>query len=199
MMTPVAAKKIPAPPTVSGALNPVNPFCDTRHSDPTNKNGLSRFNLEGVQSFEEAQMASFNDRDGVKRSMRSASPLSPLQRAYLMGFRRARILARRDVKGFAYQFKAVNDEVHAERRAVRRELARLRGIDYAPDAERHDRLWLIASSTPLVSRLKGKIRTWRQRERERAELARMSEAELRDAGISSVYRMEEISKPFWRR
>ena len=160
-------------------------------------------------------MASFNGREGVKRSTPSASRLSPLQRAYLMGFRRARILARRDVNGFVYQFEAVNDEV----RGVRRELARLREIDHAPDVEHGDTLWLskstqgsrpVASSTdlesaalvaphPSISRLTGMLRTWRRRVRERAELAQMSQAELRDAGISSVDRTWEISKPFWRR
>jgi hypothetical protein len=68
-------------------------------------------------------MASLNDIAGVKRSMRSAFRLSPLQRAYLMGFRRARILARRDVNAFAYQVEAVNDEVHAEPRGVRGEMS----------------------------------------------------------------------------
>ena len=72
-------------------------------------------------------MASFDGREGVRRSTRSASRLSPLQRAYLMGFRRARILARRDVNGFVYQFEAVNDEVRAELRGVRRELIVDRG------------------------------------------------------------------------
>lgn len=81
-------------------------------------------------------MASPNDRAGVQRSMRSASRLSPLQRAYLMGFRRARILARRDVNASAYWFEVANDEVHAEPRGVRREMARLRAIDHAPEAER---------------------------------------------------------------
>jgi hypothetical protein len=161
---------------------------------------ISRFKLEGVASFAEGPMASLNENAGAKRSMRSASRLSPLQRAYLMGFRRARILARRDVNGFVYQFEAVNDEVRAELRGVRRELARLRAIDSAPEAESDNTMWLsesaqgsrpvafstdldstallIASSArSLISRLTSKLRTWRRRVRERAELARMSEAE----------------------
>jgi uncharacterized protein YjiS (DUF1127 family) len=59
---------------------------------------------------------------------------------------------------------------------------------------------LIAQSTlSLISRLTGKLRTWRRRERERAELARMSQAELHDIGFSSADCWEEISKPFWRK
>jgi uncharacterized protein YjiS (DUF1127 family) len=59
---------------------------------------------------------------------------------------------------------------------------------------------LIASSMlSLISRVTGKLRTWRQRDRERAELARMSQAELHDIGVSSADRWEEISKPFWRK
>jgi uncharacterized protein YjiS (DUF1127 family) len=101
-------------------------------------------------------------------------------------------------------------------------MARLRAIDHALEAERGVTLWLsgsaessrpvalsaevnsaaleIASSTPsLISRLMGKLRTWRQRAQERAELARMSEAELHDVGISSSEHWTEISKPFWRK
>jgi uncharacterized protein YjiS (DUF1127 family) len=162
-------------------------------------------------------MASFNDREGVRRSTRSAPRLSPLQRAYLMGFRRARIQARRDVNALAHQFGAVN----AELRGMRREMARLRAIDQALETEREDTLWLserpegsrpvafsadlkrtlslIASSAlPPISRLAGKLRTWRQRQRERTELARMSQAELHDIGLSSSEHWAEISKPFWR-
>ena len=58
----------------------------------------------------------------------------------------------------------------------------------------------IASYTQfLISRLTGKLRTWRQRGRERAELARMSQAELHDIGVSSSEHWAEISKPFWRK
>lgn len=59
--------------------------------------------------------------------------------------------------------------------------------------------FLIATSAlSLISRLTAKLRTWRQRKRERAELARMSQAELHDIGVSSADRWKEISKPFWR-
>jgi len=50
----------------------------------------------------------------------------------------------------------------------------------------------------LMSRLAGRLRTWRQREHERAELARMSQAELHDIGMSSSEHWAEISTPFWR-
>lgn len=42
------------------------------------------------------------------------------------------------------------------------------------------------------------LRTWRQRARERRELARLSEAELRDFGASSSEAFAEAHKPFWR-
>jgi uncharacterized protein YjiS (DUF1127 family) len=57
-----------------------------------------------------------------------------------------------------------------------------------------------AAPTPsLISRLTGKLQTWRQRDRERAQLAQLSHAELRDIGISLTDRWAEIHKPFWRR
>jgi uncharacterized protein YjiS (DUF1127 family) len=56
-----------------------------------------------------------------------------------------------------------------------------------------------SSPLSLVSRLAGEIRTWRRRARERTELARMSEAELHDIGVTSTDRWAEINKPFWRR
>jgi uncharacterized protein YjiS (DUF1127 family) len=128
--------------------NSVNLFCDARHSDPAI--GVTpHFKLERVQSFVEEPMASLNDRAGVKRSMHSASHLSPLV-AFSTDFNRA--------------------------------------------------VLLIASSTlSLISRLTGHLRTWRQREQERTELARMSQAELHDIGVSSSERWAEISKPFWRK
>jgi len=166
-------------------------------------------------------MASFSDRRAIKRSTRSASRFSPLQRAYLIGFRRARILARRDTTAVSDQFGTANDEVHAKLRGVRREMARLRAIDYALEAELDDTLWLneraqdsrpVAFSTglksaavialptmSLISRLTGTLRTWRRRVEERAELARMSQAELHDIGVSSADQWVEISKPFWRK
>jgi uncharacterized protein YjiS (DUF1127 family) len=55
------------------------------------------------------------------------------------------------------------------------------------------------SKLSLVSRLRGEFRTWRRRARERTELARMSEAELHDIGVTSTDRWAEINKPFWRK
>jgi uncharacterized protein YjiS (DUF1127 family) len=54
------------------------------------------------------------------------------------------------------------------------------------------------STLSLITRLTGTLRTWRQRERERAELAQLSPAELHDIGVSSLDRWAEIHKPFWR-
>ena len=61
-------------------------------------------------------------------------------------------------------------------------------------------LLLMAQHTlSLTSRLTGKLSAWRRRAQERAELARMSQAELRDIGVSSSEHWMEISKPFWRK
>ena len=54
-------------------------------------------------------------------------------------------------------------------------------------------------SPPLFIGWRSRLRTWRRRARERAELARMSDAELHDIGISSTDRWAEINKPFWRK
>jgi uncharacterized protein YjiS (DUF1127 family) len=48
------------------------------------------------------------------------------------------------------------------------------------------------------ARRQGALQTWRRRGKERAELARMSEAELHDIGITSAERWAEINKPCWR-
>ena len=59
---------------------------------------------------------------------------------------------------------------------------------------------LVARSTPsLISRVMGTLRTLRQRQRDREELARMSRYELHDIRVSSSDRRAEISKPFWRK
>jgi uncharacterized protein YjiS (DUF1127 family) len=58
---------------------------------------------------------------------------------------------------------------------------------------------LVAPPTlSLISRLMGKLRTWRKRAQERAELAGMSQGELHDIGVLSADRWEETHKPFWR-
>jgi uncharacterized protein YjiS (DUF1127 family) len=45
---------------------------------------------------------------------------------------------------------------------------------------------------------RGALHLWRRRERERTELARMTEAELHDIGVTSAERWAEINKPCWR-
>jgi uncharacterized protein YjiS (DUF1127 family) len=42
------------------------------------------------------------------------------------------------------------------------------------------------------------FRLWRRRARERAELARWEDRDLRDAGISRAAIQVELAKPFWR-
>ena len=42
------------------------------------------------------------------------------------------------------------------------------------------------------------IGDWRRRARSRAELARLSEPELRDIGLTPAEALWEYAKPFWR-
>jgi uncharacterized protein YjiS (DUF1127 family) len=42
------------------------------------------------------------------------------------------------------------------------------------------------------------FQTWRQRARERDELARLDERSLRDLGLSTGVIEFELNKPFWR-
>jgi uncharacterized protein YjiS (DUF1127 family) len=46
--------------------------------------------------------------------------------------------------------------------------------------------------------LRAVLEQWRRRWQERAELARLSDRELRDFLISRSEAMEEAAKPFWR-
>jgi uncharacterized protein YjiS (DUF1127 family) len=50
----------------------------------------------------------------------------------------------------------------------------------------------------FAARLSETIQGWRQRRHDRAELARMSQRDLHDAGISWSEVAYEIDKPFWR-
>jgi len=59
-----------------------------------------------------------------------------------MGLRRARAQAQRERDEMADQFEDVIDEIHAEMRGVRDELARLRALDNAIFAERDPTMWL---------------------------------------------------------
>lgn len=54
-------------------------------------------------------------------------------------------------------------------------------------------------SSPSFARWRDALQLWRRRERERVELARMSDAELHDIGVTSAERWVEINKPCWRR
>jgi len=60
-------------------------------------------------------------------------------------------------------------------------------------------LLIAKSAVSLTSRLTGELRTWRRRAQERMELARMSQGELHDIGVSSADHWVETHKPFWRR
>lgn len=50
----------------------------------------------------------------------------------------------------------------------------------------------------LVFRLSAIVAAWRRRARSRFALARLSDHELRDIGITPAERRHECLKPFWR-
>lgn len=50
----------------------------------------------------------------------------------------------------------------------------------------------------LLARIGETLHVWRERQHARRELARFSERDLHDAGLSSGDVMYEAAKPFWR-
>jgi uncharacterized protein YjiS (DUF1127 family) len=50
----------------------------------------------------------------------------------------------------------------------------------------------------VVARLGALLRLWRRRIRERDQLARLSERDLHDLGLSRGAVYAELRKPFWR-
>ena len=56
---------------------------------------------------------------------------------------------------------------------------------------------VLASSASFES-WRSAMRLWRGRDRERGQMARMSEAELHDIGVTPAERWAEINKPCWR-
>jgi len=50
----------------------------------------------------------------------------------------------------------------------------------------------------IVNRLVAQLRLWRRRARERSQLARLSERDLHDIGMSRGTVYAELQKPFWR-
>ena len=56
----------------------------------------------------------------------------------------------------------------------------------------------LGPSSPSFERWRSAMRLWGQRDRERGQLARMSETELHDIGLTPAERWAEINKPCWR-
>ena len=50
----------------------------------------------------------------------------------------------------------------------------------------------------LLERLGALLKTWQKRGQERAELARMTDRDLHDIGLTRLDAINEIDKPFWR-
>jgi uncharacterized protein YjiS (DUF1127 family) len=79
-----------------------------------------------------------------------------------------------------------------------------RARSWAPIAGENDMLRIalphiaLGASSPGFAGWRGALQEWRRRDRDRTELARLSEAELHDIGVSSAERWAEINKPFWR-
>ena len=53
-------------------------------------------------------------------------------------------------------------------------------------------------TSPRISHWRSELQSWRRRARERDELARMSDGELHDIGLTPSDRWTEINKPRWR-
>ena len=58
--------------------------------------------------------------------------------------------------------------------------------------------FVFETSPPRISHWRSELQSWRRRARERDELARMSDGELHDIGVTSAERWAEINKPSWR-
>jgi uncharacterized protein YjiS (DUF1127 family) len=54
------------------------------------------------------------------------------------------------------------------------------------------------ASSSRILHWRSELQSWRRRAREREELARMSDGELHDIGVTSAERWAEINKPCWR-
>ena len=50
----------------------------------------------------------------------------------------------------------------------------------------------------ILRRVVAQLRLWRRRARERSQLARLSERDLHDIGMSRGTVYAELQKPFWR-
>jgi uncharacterized protein YjiS (DUF1127 family) len=57
---------------------------------------------------------------------------------------------------------------------------------------------LTAKAAAMIGALRPRFAIWRNRARYRRALARMSERELADIGVSWSDIAEEVNKPFWR-
>ena len=68
-----------------------------------------------------------------------------------------------------------------------------------PAAARQDSWPRPAASESLVARVARIVAEWRRRVRDREQLARLSERELRDIGMTPGDAAWECAKPFWRR
>ena len=65
-----------------------------------------------------------------------------MQRAYLIGFRRAKARAKVEREQIADEFYEVLDDIHAEPRGVRSEIARRHAINEAAEVVRDPTMWL---------------------------------------------------------
>jgi len=78
-----------------------------------------------------------------------------------------------------------------------------RGLSFGGAVAREaDMLWIaslhIGRSSPSFAAWRSALQLWVQRTRQRDQLARMSNGELHDIGITAADRWAEINKPWWR-
>lgn len=72
------------------------------------------------------------------------------------------------------------------------------GRRYSPVSQKSRHTEWIRLLKAVFAQAVGVLGEWRQRSRERAQLAALDERMLRDIGISRGDVLHEINKPFWR-
>jgi uncharacterized protein YjiS (DUF1127 family) len=63
---------------------------------------------------------------------------------------------------------------------------------------RQDHRPRVAARESLSARIVRVLAVWRRRTRSRTQLARLSDGELRDIGLTPAEAARECAKPFWR-
>jgi len=67
------------------------------------------------------------------------------------------------------------------------------------EGRRHRRRPVYGHLLSILDSMLTLVLTWRERSRDRRELARLSERELNDVGLCRADVADEIDRPFWRK